>query len=146
MPPLDYPLVHAMKAAFPHLHLSVNGGIASLEEVRAPLAAGMDGVMIGRAAYHEPANLLLDADALVFGHAEEARSAEEVALAMIPYIEAHLAGGGRLNQITRHMLGLFAGRPGARHWKRVLSERAHRPGAGPEVIEAGLAAIRQFAA
>ena len=146
VPPLDYPLVHAMKAAFPHLHLSVNGGIASLEEVRAHLAAGMDGVMIGRAAYHEPANLLLDADALVFGHAEEARSAEEVALAMIPYIEAHLAGGGRLNQITRHMLGLFAGRPGARHWKRVLSERAHRPGAGPEVIEAGLAAIRQFAA
>jgi len=146
VPPLNYPLVHDMKLSFPHLHLSVNGGITSLDQVRAHLAAGMDGVMIGRAAYHEPANLLLDADALIFGRAEEARSAEEVALAMIPYIEAHLATGGRLNQITRHMLGLFAGRPGARHWKRTLSERAHRPGAGPEVIEAGLAAIRQFAA
>ncbi len=146
VPPLNYPLVHDMKLAFPHLHLSVNGGITSLDQARAHLAAGMDGVMIGRAAYHEPANLLLDADALIFDRAEQARSAEEVALAMIPYIEAHLATGGRLNQITRHMLGLFAGRPGARHWKRTLSERAHRPGAGPEVIEAGLAAIRQFAA
>jgi len=146
VPPLDYALVHDMKAAFAHLHLSINGGVTTLDEAGAHLDAGMDGVMIGRAAYHTPANLLLDADARIFGRAEEARSAEEVALAMIPYIEAHLAKGGRLNQITRHMLGLFAGRPGARHWKRCLSERAHRPGAGPEVIEAGLAAIRQFAA
>ena len=146
MPPLDYPLVHETKAAFPHLHLSVNGGITSLDQARAHLDAGMDGVMIGRAAYHEPANLLLNADAEIFGLRGRARSAEEVALAMIPYIETHLAAGGRLNQITRHMLGLFAGRPGARHWKRTLSERAHKPGAGPEVIEAGLAAIRQFAA
>lgn len=146
VPPLDYPLVHAMKAEFPHLHLSVNGGVTSLEEACAHLDAGMDGVMIGRAAYHAPASLLLDADARIFGQAEAAHSAEAVALAMIPYIEAHLARGGRLNQVTRHMLGLFAGCPGARHWKRTLSERAHRPGAGPEVIEAGLAAIRQFAA
>jgi len=146
VPPLNYALVHEMKAAFPHLHLSVNGGITSLDQARAHLDAGMDGVMIGRAAYHEPANLLLNADAEIFGLPGRARSAEEVALAMIPYIETHLAAGGRLNQITRHMLGLFAGRPGARHWKRTLSERAHKPGAGPEVIEAGLAAIRQFAA
>jgi len=146
VPPLNYALVHDMKAAFAHLHLSVNGGVTTLDQACAHLDAGMDGVMIGRAAYHTPAGLLLDADARIFGQAEEARSAEEVALAMIPYIETHLANGGRLNQITRHMLGLFAGCPGARHWKRTLSERAHRPGAGPEVIEAGLAAIRQFAA
>jgi tRNA-dihydrouridine synthase A len=146
VPPLNYPLVYAMKAEFPHLHLSVNGGVASLDQVQAHLGAGMDGVMIGRAAYHEPADVLLEADAVIFGATTPARSAEAVALAMIPYIEAHLTKGGRLNQITRHMLGLFAGRPGARHWKRTLSERAHRPGAGPEVIEAGLAAIRRFAA
>jgi tRNA-dihydrouridine synthase A len=146
VPPLNYPLVHAMKAEFRHLHLSVNGGVASLDQVQAHLDAGMDGVMIGRAAYHEPADILLDADDVIIGNSTPAGSAEDVALAMIPYIEAHLTSGGRLNQITRHMLGLFAGRPGARHWKRTLSERAHRPGAGPEVIEAGLGAIRRFAA
>ena len=70
----------------------------------------------------------------------------EVAEAMLPYIEAHLAAGGRLNQITRHMLGLFAGRPGARHWKRILSQEAHKPGAGPEVVARALDAVTQFAA
>tara|TARA_R110002073_G_scaffold180962_1_gene339282 strand:- start:529 stop:1539 length:1011 start_codon:yes stop_codon:yes gene_type:complete len=146
IPPLNYPLVHAMKAEFPHLHLSVNGGVTSLAEAEAHLAAGMDGVMIGRAAYHEPANTLLHADATIFGAGESSKTAEDIARAMLPYIERHLSAGGRLNQITRHMLGLFAGRPGARHWKRTLSDRAHLPGAGTEVVEAGLSAIRQFAA
>ncbi len=134
VPPLDYHLVYAMKRAFPQLHVSLNGGVGSLAEVQAHLDAGMDGVMIGRAAYHSPADILLDADRLIFGDAARARQAEDVVHDMLPYIEAHLVGGGRLNQITRHMMGLFAGRPGARGWRRVLSENAHRDGAGPELV------------
>ncbi len=139
VPPLDYPLVQAMKRAFPDMHLSINGGIATLDEAEAQLAAGMDGVMIGRAAYHQPAEILLGADARIFGDDAAPMTPEAVARAMLPYIEAHLVAGGRLHEITRHMLGLFAGRPGARIWRRVLSEGAHRPGAGPELLEAALA-------
>lgn len=146
IPPLDYPLVHRMKAEFPHLHVSINGGIASLDAAEAHLADGMDGVMIGRAAYHMPADILLAADQRIFGVKAAPATAHDVARDMLPYIEAHLAAGGKLNQITRHMLGLFAGRPGARHWKRVLSQDAHKPGAGPEVVERALDAVTQFAA
>jgi tRNA-dihydrouridine synthase A len=146
IPPLDYPLVHAMTRAFPDLHLSINGGITTLEEAQAHLAAGMDGVMIGRAAYHTPADILLFADRDIFGAATPPRNAEQVAQAMLPYIEAHLQAGGRLHQVTRHMLGLFAGRPGARGWKRYLSENAHRDGAGPEVVERALAEVTARAA
>jgi tRNA-dihydrouridine synthase A len=123
IPPLDYPLVLSMKRAFPHLHLSVNGGIASLDQAQALLDAGADGVMIGRAAYHEPWDILSDADRRFFG-GQPGPDPWTIADAMRPYIAAHLAQGGRLNQITRHMLGLFHGRPGARHWRRILSEGA----------------------
>jgi tRNA-dihydrouridine synthase A len=146
IPPLDYALVHAMKRAFPQLHLSINGGITTLAEAEAHLAAGMDGVMIGRAAYHTPADILLTADRDIFGDPRPPKTAEQVALEMLPYIEAHLSAGGRLHQITRHMLGLFAGRPGARGWKRTLSEEAHRDGAGPDVVERALAHVTRRAA
>jgi len=139
VPPLDYALVHAMKRAFPQLHLSINGGVSSLAEARAHLDAGMDGVMIGRAAYQRPADLLLGADMQIFGLPGQ-KTAETVVADMLPYIETHLAAGGRLNQITRHMLGLFAGRPGARNWRRVLSEGAHAPGAGCALV---LSALKQ---
>ncbi|WP_342665337.1 tRNA dihydrouridine(20/20a) synthase DusA [Roseicyclus elongatus] len=146
IPPLDYPLVYRMKDAVPEMHLSINGGVASLDEADAHLRAGMDGVMIGRAAYHTPADILLEADRRIFGAASPARDPVEVAHLMLPYIEGHLSAGGRLHQITRHMLGLFAGRPGARGWKRVLSEGAHKPGAGPALVERALAEITQRAA
>lgn len=146
IPPLDYPLVHAMKRAFPQLHLSINGGIATLAEAQTHLDAGLDGVMIGRAAYHTPAEILLTADRDIFGTTTPPKTAEQVALEMLPHIEAHLAAGGRLNQVTRHMLGLFAGRPGARGWKRTLSEEAHRDGAGPEVVERALDHVIRHAA
>jgi tRNA-dihydrouridine synthase A len=146
IPPLDYPLVHAMKRAFPHLHLSINGGISTLAQAQAHLAAGLDGVMIGRSAYHTPADILLPADRLIFGETTPPKSAEAVVLAMLPYIEAHLASGGRLGQITRHMLGLFSGRAGTRGWKRRLSEEAHRAGAGPEVVLRALAEVTAQAA
>jgi len=143
IPPLDYPLVHAMKGRFPALHLSVNGGIDSLAAARVHLEAGMDGVMIGRAAYHAPARILCGADRLIFGADTPDTTPEAAARAMMDYAEAHLAGGGRMNQITRHMLGLFTGRPGARGWRRMLSEGAHLPGAGPELIEAALAHVAE---
>ncbi|MEX1235909.1 MAG: tRNA dihydrouridine(20/20a) synthase DusA [Roseovarius sp.] len=143
IPPLDYPLVHEMKVRFPALHLSVNGGIGSLDEVEAHLSAGMDGVMIGRAAYHAPAQILCAADRVIFGAQTSDSTPEAAARAMMEYAEAHLAGGGRLNQITRHMLGLFAGRPGARAWRRMLSEGAHLPDAGPELIETALRRVEE---
>ncbi|TYB81711.1 tRNA dihydrouridine(20/20a) synthase DusA [Maritimibacter fusiformis] len=138
VPPLDYPLVYRMKAEFPDLHLSVNGGIGSLDEARAHLAAGMDGVMVGRAAYHKPAEILMRTDSEIFGVPDPVSDPRAVVLAMEPYIAAHLASGGKLAQITQHMLGLFAGQPGARHWKRVLSEGAHRPGADFRLLEEAL--------
>jgi tRNA-dihydrouridine synthase A len=144
VPPLDYTLVYAMKRAFPDLHLSLNGGVGSLEAAKAHLAAGMDGVMVGRAAYHTPA-LLLDVDAAIFGRAPLDRSAHDIARAMLPYIEAHVAAGGRVHDVTRHMLGLFSGRPGARAWRRVLSEGATRQGAGPELVEAALDRVPETA-
>lgn len=133
IPPLDYDLVHQMKAAFPDLHISINGGITSLAQARAHLDAGLDGVMIGRAAYHQPADILADADAQIFEVGQRVDPIE-VVHKMVPYIDRHLAAGGRLHQITRHMLGLFAGRPGARGWRRMLSEGAVRENAGPEVM------------
>ncbi|GGH26686.1 tRNA-U16,U17-dihydrouridine synthase [Cribrihabitans marinus] len=141
IPPLDYDLVHEMKGRFPQLHVSINGGIDTLAEARAHLDAGLDGVMIGRAAYHRPADILAAADPEIFGTGE-ARSPEQAVDAMLPYIEAHLRGGGRLHQVTRHMLGLFAGRPGARQWRRVLSEGATRPGAGTELVLQALDRVR----
>ena len=146
IPPLDYALVHAMKRQFPNLHLSINGGVTTLAEAQAHLAAGMDGVMIGRAAYHTPADILLAADQQIFGATRPQKTAEQVVQDMLPYIAAHLARGGRLHQVTRHMLGLFAGRPGARAWKRYLSENAHRDSAGPEVVERALAQVLALAA
>jgi len=145
IPPLDHDLVHRMKGEFPDLHISVNGGIASLAEARAHLDRGLDGVMIGRAAYHNPADILLDADLALFGGAP-GPDRLEVVEAMRPYIAAHLADGGKLAQVTRHMLGLFAGRPGARQWRRVLSEQGHRGGAGLDVLDRALEAMDRAAA
>ena len=139
IPPLDYGLVLRMKAEFPHLTLCINGGITTLPQAKALLDQGIDGVMIGRAAYHDPANALIGADAL-WG-CDHAPDPHAVIDAMRPYIAHHLANGGRLHQITRHMLGLFQGRPGARGYRRVLSD-APRPGAGPDLLDAALAELQ----
>lgn len=143
IPPLDYPLVQRMKALFPDLTICINGGITSLDQARDLLDQGLDGVMIGRAAYHDPASVLIGADALwAEDHAPEPGAVVD---AMRPYIARHLAEGGRLHQITRHMLGLFTGRPGARHWRRVLSEGASRAGAGLELLDQALDQVRTTA-
>jgi tRNA-dihydrouridine synthase A len=144
IPPLDYDLVHRMKAAFPDMHISINGGISSLDEALTHLDAGLDGVMIGRAAYHQPTDILAGADPAIFGTGQVADPIE-VVQKMVPYVERHLAEGGRLHQITRHMLGLFAGRPGARAWRRGLSEGAVHEGAGPEVMLQALERVAPLA-
>jgi tRNA-dihydrouridine synthase A len=140
IPPLDHDLVVAMKAEFPQMTVCINGGITTLAQARALLDRGLDGVMIGRAAYHDPAATLVGADAL-WGDGP-GLDALGAAQAMYPYIAAHLAQGGKLNQITRHMLGLFQGRPGARAYRRILSEGATRPGAGLEVMDAALGQVQ----
>ena len=144
IPPLDYPLVLRMKQQFPHLTICINGGITTLDQAQAFLDQGLDGVMLGRAAYHDPASVLIGADA--FWGDGAGRDASQTVQDMRPYIADHLAGGGRLHQITRHMLGLFHGRPGARGWRRVLSDHANRPGAGLDVLDDALSALQANAA
>ena len=139
IPPLQYPLVYRLKLDFPHLEIIINGGIQHLDEARVHLAH-VDGVMLGRAAYQHPARLRA-ADRVVFGDTVEAIEPAAAVEAMLPYIDAHLAAGGRLADVTRHMLGLFQGVPGARGWRRYLSENAHRPGAGIEVVRTALSRV-----
>jgi tRNA-dihydrouridine synthase A len=146
VPPLDYALVGRVGRARPELDIILNGGIASLEQARGHLGEGFAGVMVGRAAYHEPAAVLGGADALVTGIAREAVPAETAVRGMYGYIERELCAGTRLAQITRHLLGAFSGRPGARRWRRILSEGAHRPGAGVELVEQALGAIEPMSA
>ena len=141
VPPLDRDLALAMKGAFSDLHVSINGGIDSLDTAEHLIARGFDGAMIGRAAYAAPADILLEADRRIFGDAGEPPTRDEIVEGMVPYIERHLAEGGRLHAVTRHMLGLYAGLPGARNWRRTLSEGATRPGAGVELLQAAQAAV-----
>ncbi len=142
IPPLDYDIVFRMKQEFPHLSIALNGGVKTLDEAKALIDRGLDGVMIGRAAYQDP-SILSGADAL-WGD-DLAPDTDEVLASMRPYISKHLAQGGRLNQITRHMLGLFNGQPGARQWRRILSENATRPGAGLDILDEAQAAVTSAA-
>jgi tRNA-dihydrouridine synthase A len=140
LPPLDYARVYRLKEDFPELEIVINGGIRDLDEAEAHLAS-VDGVMIGRAAYQDP-YCLAEADGRVFGAPRPLPRRAEVVAAFLPYVRDRLAEGVPLQAMTRHILGLFNGLPGARHWRRVLSENAPRRGAGVEVIEAALAAQR----
>lgn len=141
VPPLDYALVERVKAARPALSISLNGGVKTAAEVAAHLRV-FDGVMVGRAAYHDPAEILGPADGLIAGQGPRpVVGPEEAVRGFFPYIAAQLAAGQPLHRVTRHMLGAFAGRPGARLWRRILSEDATRPGAGLEVVERALSAV-----
>lgn len=133
IPPLDYEIVAELKRARPGLEIILNGGIADLDASARELQR-FDGVMLGRAAYHDPA-ILLHVDARLFGKPQAYATAEDAAHAFRPWIVKQLERGAGLHSITRHMLGLFHGKPGARQWRRVLSEKA--PGArGPSAIAA----------
>jgi tRNA-dihydrouridine synthase A len=140
VPPLDYDRVYRLKAAHPRLTIVVNGGIASLEAARAHLRH-VDGAMLGRAAYREPWRLLA-VDPLLFGAPAPAASARAALEALVPYIARELARGTRLHAITRHLLGLFNGVPGARAFRRHLAINAVKPGAGVEVVAEALALLR----
>lgn len=131
VPPLNYERVYRLKREFPDLTIVVNGGVGTLAEVREHLRHA-DGVMLGRTAYHEPFRLA-EVEHDLFGTPLPDR--DSVLARMRPYIEAHLARGDRLQHISRHILGLYQGLPGARAYRRVLSERAHRVDAGWEVVE-----------
>ncbi|MCB1516474.1 MAG: tRNA dihydrouridine(20/20a) synthase DusA [Hyphomicrobiaceae bacterium] len=139
IPPLDYPRVYRLAGRMKPYPVYINGGIANLDEALAHLRH-VDGVMLGRAAYHDP-RLLADVDARIFGQPARAFALAELARSMAAYAEKHLAQGGRLNHITRHMLGLGNGLPGARRFRQILSVDAVRDGAGPEIIDNAFAAL-----
>lgn len=143
IPPLDYELVLRMAEAFPDLPMSINGGIETLDAAQELIDRGLNGAMIGRAAYHRPWDILANVDSALFEASAAVPSREAVIDAMRPYIDAHLEAGGKLHQITRHMLGLFAGQPGARTWRRILSERANRPGEGCALLDEALDRMQQ---
>lgn len=136
IPPLDYPRVYQLKRDFPYLTMSINGGIASLEQAKTHLEH-MDGVMVGRQAYQNP-GILATVDKEIFSIDSALADSVAVVRAMYPYIERELSQGEYLGHITRHMLGLFQGVPGARQWRRYLSENAHKAGADIEVLERAL--------
>ncbi|MCA8903071.1 MAG: tRNA dihydrouridine(20/20a) synthase DusA, partial [Hyphomonas sp.] len=142
VPPLDYGLVAELKAARPDLVILLNGGIQTLEACAEHLAT-FDGVMLGRAAYQMP-GMLGGVDAALFGEGEAVSPLAAIE-AYRPYMAARLAEGVPLHAMTRHMLGLFAGQPGARYWRRTLSERAPRAGAGLDVLDAALAPLAEAA-
>jgi tRNA-dihydrouridine synthase A len=141
IPPLSYATVHRLKRDFPSLTFVINGGIASLAEVEEQLAH-VDGVMIGREAYHNPW-ILAEADRRIFGDDVPSPERQEIIQRLLPFVDRALSDGVPLNRITRHILGLFHGCPGARRFRRVLSEEAHLPGAGSHLIMRAANEVRQ---
>ena len=139
IPPLDYDLVHAMKRQFPNLFMGINGGIENVNQGLQHLNH-MDGVMLGRAVYHHAA-LLGEVDHLVYGEAAKLVDWAALRDVMMEYAAVHIASGGRLSNVTRHMVGLFSGVNGARRFRQILSTEAVKAGAGPEVIAAAFAAV-----
>ncbi|MGV1800511.1 tRNA dihydrouridine(20/20a) synthase DusA [Agrobacterium vitis] len=139
IPPLDYPLVHLMKQENPDLFLGINGGITDLDQASAHLQV-MDGVMVGRAAYNN-ATMLTEVDARIYGEPLQAQNMDIVRDTMMDYAARHIAEGGRLVHLTRHMVGLFQGYAGARRFRQILSADAPKPGADPDVIAAAFAAV-----
>ncbi|MDF3814236.1 tRNA-dihydrouridine synthase, partial [Rhodopseudomonas sp. BAL398] len=139
VPPLDYALVYRLKAAFPQLPISINGGIAGVAEAAAHLDH-VDGVMLGRAAYQEPWRLLA-VDPQLFGGAPPHATMQDALEAMMPYIAEQLAQGTRLHAITRHLVGAFHGVKGARAFRRHLAEHGTRPGAGVAVLRDAIALV-----
>jgi tRNA-dihydrouridine synthase A len=139
VPRLDYPLVYDLKRAHPDWPIIINGGVADLAEAKAHLAH-VDGVMLGRAAYQNP-EILLRVDPAIFGEPAPFDDAFEALEAFLPMIAEGLERGGRLHDYTRHLLGLFAGRPGARLYRRTLAAEAVGSGAGLDVLRAAVAQV-----
>ncbi|MFG1480806.1 tRNA dihydrouridine(20/20a) synthase DusA [Xanthobacter sp. V4C-4] len=141
IPPLDYDRVRRLKQRLPHVPIAVNGGITDID-AGLSAAAGLDGMMLGRAAYHDP-ELLHQVDPRLFGAPAPVADTYAALEAFEPYVAAHLEAGGRLSDITRHMLGLFGGKRGSRLYRRHLSTLAVAPGAGLEVLRDAVDHVRQ---
>ncbi|MCC8421750.1 tRNA dihydrouridine(20/20a) synthase DusA [Photorhabdus thracensis] len=141
IPPLDYPRVYQLKKDFPQLTIAINGGIKSLEEAKQHLQH-VDGVMVGREAYQNP-SILAHVDHELFDSSIPVVNSVEAVRALYPYIEQELSKGTYLGHITRHILGIFQGIPGARQWRRHLSENAHKLGADISVVEQALAMVTE---
>ncbi|WP_322187442.1 tRNA dihydrouridine(20/20a) synthase DusA [Fulvimarina sp. 2208YS6-2-32] len=142
IPPLDYGRVARLKATLPGEFIGLNGGLTSVQDSRNIAAElGLDGIMMGRAAYQTP-EVLADVDPLFYGADHSPIDYPALIAAMEAYAARHIASGGRLNQVTRHMLGLFNGLPGARRWRQILSSEAPKAGASPAVIREAFAAVR----
>lgn len=141
IPPLDYERVYQLKRDFPHLNISINGGIKTIEEIKRHLAF-VDGVMVGREAYQNP-SLLGEIDSQIFGENRPLVTAREAVEKMLPYIAVQTQKGVYLNHIVRHMLGAFQNCKGARQWRRHLSENATKQGAGVEVVEQALSFVQE---
>ncbi len=139
VPPLNYELVNAMKRQFPQVPMAINGGIMDLEMVQTQLNS-LNGAMVGRAAYQNPW-LLAQVDSTIFGQADPIVTEQDLLAPMCAYAEAQLQNGATLHHIAKHMLGLFTGQPGARTFRRILTEESLAKGAGPEVFERAWAAI-----
>lgn len=139
IPPLNYARVHQLKDQFPHLSIILNGGLGTLESARDEMQ-NLDGVMLGRAAYHTPW-ILADVDRLFYQAQNLVTSRIDVVSNMLSYIEDQLSQGVWLSKLTRHMLGLFHGQPGGRLWRQIISEQSHIPGAGIAVLRRALDAI-----
>ncbi len=139
VPPLRYEDVYRLKRELPNLAIEINGGVTSLEEAEEHLRH-VDGVMIGRAAYDRP-YLFADADHRFFGSGETPPTRRQVIEALVPYLESWHERGAPVSRVTRHVLQLFAGQPGARAWRRYLSENAPRSGAGPEILREALKCV-----
>jgi tRNA-dihydrouridine synthase A len=139
IPPLSYETVHNLKRDFPDLEVIINGGITNLDQVSEQLEH-VDGVMIGREAYHNPW-ILAEADRLIYGQSQSDVTRHQVVDLLIPFVEHELAAGTPVNRITRHILGLFQGQPGARKWRRVLSEGAHLASADSSLLRQAAAQV-----
>lgn len=139
IPELDYQRVYRLKRDYAALNISINGGVKTLDECAEHLKH-LDGVMVGREAYQNP-YILAEVDQRLCGSEKPVLSRDAVLEKMLPYIEKHLQAGGRLNHITRHITGLYQGEVGSRAWRRYVSENAHKPGAGIEVIHQARASM-----
>ena len=142
IPPLIYDSVYRLKCSFPDSEFIINGGIESIEQIKTQLEH-VDGAMLGREAYHNP-YLLVDVDALFYGQTKTASTRLEILEQMLPFVEQALANGARLHHLTRHILGLFHGQPGARKFRRLISEKAHRDDAGIEVLLEAIALMGNY--
>jgi len=144
IPPLDYDRVYRLKKRLPETFIGINGGIANLQEAVAHLDH-TDGVMLGRVAYHNPA-ILADVDHLIYREDEKHVDMAEIIEAMCEYVDRHIADGGKLSHISRHMIGLFTGQPGARRWRQMLSTDASKPDANSDLLRQAYASVMEASA